>query len=103
MTTRAIAFALPAVSLSLDRTGQAGDIMFDEERINNRDRNRAEQRPRHQLTPVEYVAANELGGHADRHRFLLGRGEEDQRVNELVPRKREREDPGREDPRNGDW
>src|SRR5436190_17922349 len=45
MATLAIAFALPSGDASsFDRPGQAGDVMFDKERINKRDRNRAQQR-----------------------------------------------------------
>src|SRR5207245_2018509 len=47
-------------------------------------------------------APDELGHHADGHRLLLRRREEDERVDELVPRQREGEDPGREDAGHGD-
>src|SRR3989441_7984932 len=40
--------------------------------------------------------------HADGHRLLPRRREEDERVDELVPRQREGEDPRREDAGHGD-
>src|SRR5437762_346524 len=88
---------LSAAGLALDGAGEAGDVVLDEERIDDRDGDRAEQRPRHELAPEVDVATDELGDHADGNRFLLRRGEEDQRVDELVPRQREGEDPRRED------
>src|SRR5215204_433902 len=71
------------IALSLDRAGQARDVVFDEERIDDRHRDRAEQRARHQRTPEEDVAADQLGGDADRHGLLVGRAQEDQGVDEL--------------------
>ena len=73
------------------------DVVLDEERVDDRHRDRAQQRARHQRPPEEHVAADQLGGDADRHRLLLGRGQEHQRVDELVPRQREGEDAGRQD------
>src|SRR6516162_450728 len=46
--TSAILF--PSLGLALDRAGYAGDIMLDKERIDERHRDRAQQRPGHQLT-----------------------------------------------------
>src|SRR5271155_3153985 len=49
-----------AIDLSLYRPGDAGDVMLDKERIDKRDRDRPQQRPGHQLAPIEYVAAHQL-------------------------------------------
>src|SRR5262249_49756907 len=81
---------------------QARDVVLDEERIDDRDWDRAEQGAGHQLTPEIDVAADQLGDHPDRNGLLLGRREEDQGVDELVPGQGEREDPGRQDAGNGD-
>src|SRR5262245_41581336 len=88
--------------LSLDRPGEAGHVVLDEERVDQRHRDRAQQRPGHELAPEVDVAADQLGHHADRHRLPLRRGEEDQGVDELVPGQREREDPRGQDARHRD-
>src|ERR1051326_4861624 len=75
---------------AIDRSREAGNVVLHEERIDDGDGDRPEQRPRHELAPEVDVAADELGDDADGHRLLLRRGEEDQRVDELVPRQRER-------------
>src|SRR5947207_2989916 len=67
--TRAIANAF----LSFDAAGHAGDVVLDEERIDDRHRDRADQRAGHQRTPEEDVAADQFGGHAHRHGLLLRR------------------------------
>src|SRR5712692_10307755 len=82
---------------ALHRAGEAGDVVLHEERVHEGDRDGPEERPRHELAPEVDVAADELGDDADGHRLLLRGGEEDERVDELVPRQREREDPRRED------
>src|ERR1700744_1021767 len=79
---RSVTSAMP---LSLHRAGQARDIVFDEERVDDRHRHGAEQRARHQRSPEEDVAADQLRGDADRHGLLLRRGQEDEGVDELVP------------------
>src|SRR3984893_6626698 len=91
-----------AMASSLDGAGEAGDVVLDEEGIDYRHGDRAEQRARHQRSPEEHVAADQLGSDAHRHGLLLGRGEEDERVDELVPGEREGKDTGREDARYGD-
>src|SRR5579864_7129999 len=91
-----------AIASSLYGAGQAGDIMLDEERIDQRHRDRAEQRAGHQRAPKEHVAADQFGGDADRHGFLIRRGQEHQRIDELVPRQREGENAGGENARHRD-
>src|SRR5439155_2244499 len=86
----------------LDRPGASRDVVLVEEGVDERDRNAAQQRARHQLSPEVDVAADHLRYDADRHRLALGRRQEHQRVDELVPRQREREDACRQDPRHGD-
>src|SRR6266567_8503931 len=78
-----------AICSSLYRPGDAGDVMFDKEGIDESDRDRPQQRTGHQLAPVEHVAPHQLGGDADRHGLLLGRGQKNQGIDELVPRQRE--------------
>src|SRR5665213_2856492 len=51
--------ATRAMILSLYRPGDAGDVILDKERIDERDRDRAQQRTGHQLAPEEHVAALE--------------------------------------------
>src|SRR5436189_3752526 len=92
----------PGCSSAFHRAGEAGDIVLDEERVDERDRNRAQQRPGHQRAPEEDVAPDQLGDDADRHRLLLRGREEDQRVDELVPGQGEGEDARRQDARRGD-
>src|SRR6266849_3735409 len=55
-----------AMFLSLDRPGDAGDVMFDKERIDEGNRDRSQQRAGHQFAPVEHVAAHQFRGDADR-------------------------------------
>src|SRR5580692_59544 len=69
-----------AIASSLHGTGETGDVILDEERIDHRHRDRAEQRTRHQRAPEEHVAADQLGGDADRDGLLARRGQEHQRV-----------------------
>ena len=47
-----------------------------------------------------HVALDQFGDHTDRDRLHLGRRNEGQRVDELVPRQREGEDSGRNQPGN---
>src|SRR5689334_4613944 len=77
------------VRSTLHRAGQAGDVVLDKKRIHKSDRDRPQQGPGHQLAPIEHVTAHQFGGHADRHGLLIGRGEEDECVDELVPRQGE--------------
>src|SRR5690348_10419813 len=64
-----------AIASPFDRSGEAGDVVLDEERVDERHRDRAEQRARHQLAPIEDVAAHQFRGDPDRDRLLLRRGE----------------------------
>src|SRR5689334_13802575 len=91
-----------AIASTFDGAGDPGDVMLDEEGVDERHRDRPQERPCHQRSPEEDVAADQLGSDAHRHGLLLGRGEEDQRVDELVPRQCEGEDPRGEDARNRD-
>src|SRR5882724_3777325 len=86
-----------AMTLSFDRAGKAGNIVFDEERIDDRHRDRAQQRARHQRPPEEDVATNQLRGDAHGHGLLVRRGQEDEGVDEFVPRQGEGDDAGRQD------
>src|SRR5205809_3943669 len=65
---------------ALHGAGQPRDVVFDEERVHQRHRDRAQQGAGHELPPEVDVAADQLGHHADRHRLLLGRGQEHERV-----------------------
>src|SRR5262245_64236926 len=87
-----ITWAMNVSPLAFHRAGQAGDIVLDKDRIDEGHRDRAEQPARHQLTPEVDVAPDQLGHDADRDGLALGRRQEDQRVDELVPRQGERED-----------
>src|ERR1700730_13034874 len=81
-----------AMASPFDVAGETGNVILDEERVDNRHRNRAQQRACHELPPEKYVPADQLGGDADRHRLLSRRREKHQRVDELVPRQGERKD-----------
>src|SRR5579872_2518135 len=96
-TRRALPFDC-AMNLSLDRAcGHPADELVDEERIKDRDWDRAEQRSGHQLAPIEDVTSHELRGDADGDRLARGVADEHQRVDVLVPREREREEPSADD------
>src|SRR5260370_22695936 len=64
-----------AMALSFDRAGKAGNIVFDEERIDDRHPDRAQQGARHQRPPAEDVAANHLRGDDHGHGLLFLRGQ----------------------------
>src|SRR6266849_3435334 len=87
---------------TLHRPGEAGDVVLDEEGIDEGHRDRPEQGPGHELAPEVDVAADQLRHHADRDGLLLRGGQEHERVDELVPRQREGEDAGGEDAGHGD-
>src|SRR5258706_14437453 len=74
--------------------------MLYEERVENDQRQRAGQRARHQRTPAIDVAVDELVDDRDRHRLVLGRLQEGERVDEFVPAQRKAEDECRDQPRN---
>src|SRR6266481_6307594 len=88
--------------LPLDGAGEGGDVVLDEEGVDEGDGDRAEQGAGHEGPPVENVTAHQLGEDPDGDRLLLGRREEDKGVEELVPGQGEGEDPRREDPGNGE-
>jgi hypothetical protein len=54
----AFASTANAAGLSLDRTGKAGDVVFDEERVYERHGNRPEQCPSHKLAPIKHIATD---------------------------------------------
>src|SRR5689334_17091870 len=86
--------ALATEPLLLDRAGQRRDVIVDEERIEDRDRQGAQQRASHQRAPLVDVARHQLGQDRDRDRLLLAALDESQRVDELVPGQGEGEDAG---------
>src|SRR5574341_553085 len=57
---------LPAASALDGACGETRDVVLHEERVDEGDGNGAQQRPGHQLTPVEGVAADQLAHDADR-------------------------------------
>ena len=68
--------------------------MLDEEGVEDDQWQRADQRARHQRAPAIDIAVHEFVDDGDRHRLVGGRGNERQRVDELVPAQREAEDEG---------
>src|SRR5947209_8626954 len=74
------------------RSRDARDELVEEQVVDDGHRHADQQRARHQRAPEIDVAANQLGGHAQRHRLLLGDGHEGQRVEEVLHGQRERED-----------
>jgi len=65
-----------------------------------RHRQRAHERASHQRTPLIHVAGNKLREDGDRHGLVLARLDESQRIEEFVPRQREREYSRRDQPRS---
>src|SRR2546426_6749610 len=51
----------------LDGAGEGGDVVLDEEGVDEGDGDGAEEGARHERSPVEDVAAHQLGEHADRN------------------------------------
>src|SRR5438128_4750705 len=88
--------------LPLDGARESGDVVLDEEGVDEGDWDRAQESAGHERAPVEDVAAHELGEDSDRNRLLLRRREEDESVEELVPGQSEREDSGRENSGDGE-
>ena len=85
---------------SFTAPGHRRDVVLDEERVEDHQRQRADQRAGHQRAPAVDVAVDELVDDRDRHRLVLRRGDEGERVDELVPAQREAEDEGRDQPRH---
>src|SRR5712692_1539519 len=76
-------------SLALDGAGrETGDVVLHEERIDEGDGNGAQQRPGHQLAPVEGIATDQLAHDADRHGAHARFAEKEEGVEELVLRQR---------------
>src|SRR4051812_11965565 len=73
--------------LALDCTGgKAGDVLFDEERIENRHGDRTEECRCHQRAPRQEIAAHQFRQHPNGNRAAVVRGGEHERIDELVPR-----------------
>src|ERR1043166_10347680 len=77
--------------------GQTRDVIVHQEGVDNERWRRTQQRPSHDLTPVEDVALDQRGYDTDRQYQLVGRGREGERIEELRPRHREAEDGGGDD------
>src|SRR5207244_12413558 len=73
---------------------ESGDVVLDEERVDEHDREAAQECRGHQLAPVEGIPADQLAGDPDRHRADGGGVEEQQRIEEFVLRERESADAG---------
>src|ERR1700704_1505190 len=72
-----------ADALFLHRAGHRRDVVLDEEGVEHDQRQRAHQRARHQRAPAIDVAVDELVDDRDRHRLVLGGGDESERIDEL--------------------
>src|SRR5262245_59944254 len=88
---------------SLDRAGKAGDVVFDEERVDERHGNRPEQCSGHELAPIKHIATDEFRDDADWHGAHSGFCLKDQCVEKLVLRQGESEDTGRNEARHAQW
>src|SRR5215471_4620783 len=88
------------VRLFLDRARHRRDVVLDEEGVEDDQRQRADQRPRHERAPPVDVAVDEFVDDRDRDRLVLGRGNEGERVDEFVPAQREAENEGRDQARH---
>src|SRR5947209_6268450 len=74
--------------------GHAGDEVVDEEGIQHGDRNGAQKRSSHQFAPKELVTVDEFLRNADRDGLDQAVIQEDQRVEEFVPREGEGKERG---------
>src|SRR4030081_3653554 len=90
-TLRSDTCAMTALTLG-GAGGEPGDVVVHEEGVDDQRRRRPEQRPGHDLAPVEHVALEQRGDDADREHQLVRRGGEAERVEELRPRLGEGED-----------
>src|SRR5436305_14304034 len=82
--------------------GEAGDVVLHEERVDEGDGNGTQERPGHQLAPVKGVPADQLAHDSYRHGSHARTAEEEQRVEELVLRERERKDAGGNEARHAE-
>src|SRR4051812_17847725 len=83
-----------------DRTRHRRDVVLDEEGIEHDEGQRADEGAGHQRAPAIDVAVDELVHDRDRHGLVDRRGDEGQRVDELVPAQGQREDRGRDQARD---
>src|SRR6185437_1412819 len=78
---------------ALGRTGgQTGHVVVHQERVDDDRRQRGEQVGRHDLAPLEHVAADQVADDADGEHHLVGRVEIRQWIQEGSPAHRESED-----------
>ena len=87
---------------ALDRArGETGDVVVEEEDVDDHDRDAREQRPRHERAPEVDVAADQVRGDAHHGGLVRRLRDEGERVGELVPAEREAEEHGADDPGDG--
>ena len=79
--------------------GQAGDVVVHQEGVDQDRRQRGQHAGRHDLAPLEHVAADQVADDADGQHHLVGRVEIGQRIEEAAPAHREGEDRRRDDAR----
>src|SRR5262245_37649121 len=91
-TTSATGTSFRVDSLAERATCKAFDEPVEERVVEQRQRDRGNQRRRHQRLPEEDVAADQVVRDARGNGPLLGAGSEGERVDELVHAERERED-----------
>src|SRR5262249_27094023 len=83
---RSEARAMARASLVLGGAGgERGDVVGHEEGVDDQRRGGAEQRPGHDLTPVEHVALDQRRDDAGRQHQLVGRGGEGEGIKKLRP------------------
>src|SRR5678816_4093839 len=80
------------------RSRDPRDELVKKQVVDDRHRNADQQRAGHQRAPEIDVAPDQLGSHAQRHRLLVGDGDEGQRIEKVLHRQRERKDHGGDDP-----
>src|SRR3984893_17144123 len=78
--------------------GQAGDVIVHQKRVDDQRWSRAEQSPRHDLSPRVHVSPDQGGDDADRQGQLIGRGGKCEGIKEVRPRHGEAENGCRDDP-----
>src|SRR3954453_17498653 len=83
--------------------GDPRDEVVEEEVVENCPGQPGDPPPRHQLTPIEDIATDQIGHDAERYRLDLLAVDEDEGIDEFLESEREGEHHDREDTRPAEW
>src|SRR5215207_6319526 len=86
--------------LLLHGSGHGSHVMLDEKGVENDERQRTHERPRHERSPAVDIAVDERSDDRHRHGLIVRGGDEGEGVNELVPAQGQGEDGRRDHPRD---